>query len=886
MNLTPGTRLGPYEILSPLGAGGMGEVYRARDTRLGREVAIKSLPADFAQDAERLARFEREARLLATLNHPNIAGIHGLEDVGGTRYLVLEFVDGETLAARIARGAMPLDETLEIAGQIASGVEAAHESGVIHRDLKPGNVIITPSGQAKVLDFGLATSSGATAPGSNPNLSHSPTVTNQATRAGVILGTAAYMSPEQARGKVVDRRTDIWSFGCIVYECLTGRQLYQGETVSDLIARILEREPDWSALPANTPARLRELLKRCLQKDPRERLRDMGDARLELETIAKGGSAAAVATGASAGPGVGRRRMWFVVVAVAIATAIVTSLLTHGGNAPAPGFEFTLVPPDGYTFALPANPAVSPDGKTVVCSLQDSTANTFLAVRRLDRDEFRVLPGTSGASYPFWSPDGQNIAFYAPGKLMRVALDGSTPVALADAPDGRCGSWSKDGTIVFAPTSSGPCFKVSASGGKPVQVTTLDAGRGEVGQRYPVFLRDQEHFLYIAMCRDGKKWLCVGDVNGGASRALKTVETCSVPTTPGWLATVENHRVLVQQFDEDSFKFEDDPREIAQCGSWDKIGDPNLAADAHGTIVYQRELVQPGWLRWYDVTTHSLGPRIRMLDTPIEAALAPDQRHLAVTMGADHDLWLVDLEQPVPTRLTFFKVPQLGGLYQISWSNDSKRIAYALEATKTNDVIHVYSTATSSDTTLFPAPGMFATPAGWTPDGTIMAALCSDSTGNFDPWVIPVAGTGKPAPLARTPEFESTASLSPDGRWLALTVAGNSTSITIRSFPRNGSRFEPTIGGELTSYFNPIWSADSRAVIAQDVRGRVIEVPVSFEGGFRQGTPKVLFTLAHGQRLVTRVYDGRRLMILENEQVPNPAPLRVLTQWPRRLTAH
>ncbi|HKW14238.1 MAG TPA: serine/threonine-protein kinase, partial [Candidatus Krumholzibacteria bacterium] len=283
MSLSPGTRLGSYEVLSHLGAGGMGEVYRARDTRLGRDVAIKTLPEEFAQDVERLSRFEREARVLASLTHSNIAAIHGVEEVEARRYLVLEFVDGETLAQRLSRGPLPVDEAIDICRDIAAGVEAAHENGVVHRDLKPGNIIITPSGQVKVLDFGLATASGATATGSNPNLSHSPTMTHQATRAGVILGTAAYMSPEQARGRVVDRRTDIWSFGCVLFECLTGRALFEGETVSDLIARILEREPDWSALPASTPPRVRELLKKCLRKDPKERLRDIGDARLELQ---------------------------------------------------------------------------------------------------------------------------------------------------------------------------------------------------------------------------------------------------------------------------------------------------------------------------------------------------------------------------------------------------------------------------------------------------------------------------------------------------------------------------------------------------------------------------------------------------------------------------
>jgi tRNA A-37 threonylcarbamoyl transferase component Bud32/Tol biopolymer transport system component len=864
----------------------MGEVFRARDTRLGRDVAIKSLPVEFAQDPERLARFEREARLLATLNHPNVAGIHGIEEAGGARYLVLEFVDGETLAARLTRGALPLDEAIAIATQIASGVEAAHESGVIHRDLKPGNVIITPGGQVKVLDFGLATSSGASASGSDLNLSHSPTLTNQATRAGVILGTAAYMSPEQARGKAVDRRTDIWSFGCVLYECLTGRQLYQGETVSDLIARILEREPDWSALPANTPSRLRELLKRCLRKDPKERLRDIGDARIELEEIARGGGETVASTASVRRQG-SRTRVWVALTGVAMAAAALTAVFMHGrASAPSPAFEFTLEPPAGHTFVLPANPVVSPDGRSVACCVQDSAGLASLAVRPLDRDEIRIVPGTDGATYPFWSPDSRSIAVFAGGKLLRIRLDGSAPVALADAVDGRCGSWSTDGVIVFVPTSSGPIFKVPATGGSAVQITTLDRGRGEVGHRYPALLRDGRHFLYVSLARDGKRWLCVGDVNGGKSRALRVVENTAVPASPGWVATVAKQKVLVQRFNEGSLSLQGEPIEIAQCGAWNKLGDSNLGVDGRGTIVYQRELKRRGWLRWYDVGTHSLGPRLRELDTPQEAALAPDQRHVAVQMGGEHDLWLVDLAQPVPTRLTFFNIPQLGGLYSLVWSPDSKQIGYSMETATSTDVMHAYSIASSTDTTMFTPPGLFTTPCGWTSDGRLMAALCSDSTGNFDPWVVPVRDPGKATIYQATPDFEYGGSLSLDGRWFACQIAGpGKARIQILSFPHPGSRFQLTFDTDLPPYGVPFWSADGRSLVVVDAHSRVLAVPVTIEGGFRQGEPRVLFTLGPGQGLPRQTSDLRRFLVIESERLSNPSPLAVLTGWQERVAS-
>ena len=882
MTLAAGTKLGPYQIVSRLGAGGMGEVYRARDARLDRDVAIKALPDAFAKDPERLSRFEREAKLLASLSHPNIAGILGLEEARGARYLVLELVDGETLAERLARGALSLADTLDLGRQVAAALEAAHERGIVHRDLKPGNIMFTSSGDAKVLDFGLAKGGAGVSTGSDPNLTASPTVTHSPTQAGVILGTAAYMSPEQARGKTVDRRTDIWSRGCVLFECLSGRSAFAGETVSDMVARILEREPDWKVLPASTPPRMVELLKRCLRKDARERQRDAGDVRLELDEIARGGGVQAAATVSATGARTPRWRVAALAGVVAAVAAVTTgALMRGGGHDTQPAFEFTLEPPPGCQFQLPAGPALSPDASTLVCGVIDSAGVPFLAVRKLDRDEFRILPGTEVASLPFWSPDGRSIGFFGNGKMRRMGLDGSTPVTLADANDGRGGSWSKDGTIVFVPSASGPVFKVSAGGGNAAQVTTLNKGRGEVGHRYPVLLRDGKHFLYVSICRDGKNWICVGDVDGGESRALRTSETCARPSVAGWIATVEKRRVLVQRFNEDALEFEGEPREIAQCGAWEKIGDANLGVDDQGTVVYQRPAQLRGWAHWYDVTTRKLGPRLREFDTPTDLALAPDQQHIAVTMGAEGDLWFVDLEHPVPARLTFFAPPRLGSLYNSTWSSDSKRIAYTLNMA--SDVIHIYSTETSTDTTLFTAPGLFAAPCGWTPDGRTLAVLCSDSTGEWDPWVVPVDDPGKAALYQKTPGDEVSGTLSPDGRWLACaTAVGEKVQLRILSFPRPGARFQLALDDDIIP-FGPWWSSDGRTLMVQDTKSHVIAIPVSFDGGFRQGESRVLFTVASNYAFFRQTPDLKRFLIGVADQPENPAPLRVLTSWPRRV---
>ena len=523
MSLVPGTRLGPYEITGQIGAGGMGEVYRATDPNLGRQVAIKVLPDAIAHDPERVARFEREARTLATLNHPNIAIVHGFEKGDGLRALVMELVEGPTLADRIAQGPIRLDEALPIAKQIAEALEAAHEQGIIHRDLKPANVKVRPDGIVKVLDFGLAKAMEPTS-AIPPNVSQSSTVTTPAmTQAGVILGTAAYMAPEQARGRAVDKRTDIWAFGCVLYEMLTGRPAFAGETKPDTLAGVLVHEADWRRLPASTPAVIRRLLGRCLEKDAKRRLRDIGDARIELED--------ALAPGMNEPPVVEReadprgRWRWAVTAAILVATTAVGlwAWMNHrsgGDTRPAVTRLTVTLPPDQEldigSEEMPI--AISPDGRRLAY-VAYSAGRRQLFLRNLDAFEARLIAGTEGAQYPFFSPDGRAVAFFADGKLKRVSLEGGSPVTVCDAPViGRGGAWSADGTIVFDPGVSG-LMQVPAAGGRPERLTSQDPQMDARNLEWPQFLPG-DRALLATIGRNAESTLAVLSLDEGTWQQL------------------------------------------------------------------------------------------------------------------------------------------------------------------------------------------------------------------------------------------------------------------------------------------------------------------------------------------------------------------------------
>ncbi len=504
MPIQPGDRVGPYEITAPIGAGGMGEVYRAKDTKLNRDVAIKVLPEAFAADADRLARFTREAQVLASLNHPSIAAIYGIEESGpstgsgpGVRALVMELVEGEDLSAHIARGPIALVEALPIAKQLADALEAAHEQGIIHRDLKPANIKVRPDGTVKVLDFGLAKAMDP-AGASSADAMNSPTLTARATQMGMILGTAAYMAPEQAKGKAVDKRADIWAFGVVLYEMLTGRRAFEGEDVSTTLAAVLMKDPEWAALPGDLPPALRVLIRRCLERDPKARVRDIGEARLLLSNpdAMRAGPALETPSVASARTS---RLPWFVAGSGVLAAVFFGALWMTRSGAPVAGerIEASLAPPPGH--AVGSAFALSPDGRRLVMeAVTGDTGATSLWLRDLASSAATKLPGTDGGTLPFWSPAGTEIAFFAEGKLKKTDLQGSPPQVICEAPTPRGGTWGSGGTIVFAGSARAGLERVEAGGGKPVTLTTLDEARHEKSHRWPVYLPDGKHLLFVA----------------------------------------------------------------------------------------------------------------------------------------------------------------------------------------------------------------------------------------------------------------------------------------------------------------------------------------------------------------------------------------------------
>ncbi len=851
MSLTPGTRLGSYEIIAPLGAGGMGEVYRAKDTNLNRDVALKTLPESFALDVDRVARFKREAQVLASLNHPNIAVIYGIEG----HAIVMELIEGDDLSTLIARGPLALADVAAIGKQIADALETAHEAGVVHRDLKPANIKVRADGSVKVLDFGLARTMEFGS--SSSDLANSPTLTAHATQLGVILGTAAYMSPEQAKGKAADRRADVWAFGVVLFEMITGQQLFQGDSAPEVMASVMKEEPDWSRLPANLPVPMRRLLRRCLEKDPKKRLSSMNDARLELGEP----------EGAPAEMPVARKssRVWLAATAlISVTLTALVFLFVVPALRPARVIEPTrvsVVAPPGVNLLFDAaESSISPDGRAIVMTGADASGSTKLWVRPLNALTAHPLAGTDGGKVPFWSPDSTQIGFFTlDGKLKKIPVAGGTVEILCDAPDGRGGTWAKGDVIVFSPSSAGALLQVSANGGDTKPATTLVGA--ETGHRFPWFLPDGRHFLFVALPQKSQRYdLFVGSLDGGAPKLIGTPESAAVYAEPGYLLFARKNTLLAQAFDARTLNVSGEPTSIGDAPAATGglyVGGRPVSVSSTGVLEYLGDRLPDTTLQWFDRSGRPGGTLAAPAGRYQGVEFAPNGRRVALARfesQSSSDLWIVDIERGDSTRFT----SALGANYNPIWSFDGSQILFAADRKASRDLWIKPSSGATEEVPFFESAAMFKDPRSWSRDGKTIIFDQLDARTNNDIWMISTGGERVPQPYLRTSFNESFGALSPDGRWLAyVSDESGRNEVYVDSFPIPRGRRRVTDTGAVFVW----WRTDGRelGMISADRRTFLV-ADVTPGAEFKAGPARPLVVFPKATVYVSPTPDFQRLL--------------------------
>jgi serine/threonine-protein kinase len=903
--LGPGTRLGAYEILSLLGSGGMGEVYRARDLRLNRDVAIKVLLADVATDADRLARFSREAQVLASLNHPNIAHIHGLEEWSNAPALVMEIVEGATLSDRIEQGPIPVADTLLMARQIADALEAAHEQGIIHRDLKPANIKVRDDGAVKILDFGLAK---ALDPVSTPNLSatRSPTLSIHATQAGIILGTAAYMSPEQARGKPVDKRTDIWAFGCVVYEMLTGRRAFPGDDVTDTIVAVVSKEPAWEALPRGA-SRLRPLIERCLKKDPRARLRDIGEARLQIDDVLAAADGDAAPTTQPPSRSARSTRQRFVALAAGVAIAAAAAVGTWAVVRSRPTVrsqpvQFEIVPPASQPLSLSGpdrDIAISRDGRLIV--YRAGASSVQLMVRAIDQLEPQpIAAGTGALRSPFISPDGRWVGFFAAGALHKVSVSGGSPISLCVVRGGalRGASWGANDTIVFASTDpTTGLMRVSAGGGEATVLTKPDLAR-EGDHVAPSFLPDGRAVLFTILSHDSAaaNQIALLDLDSGEQKTLIRGGSQAEYVAPasgriGYLVYGVAGTLRAVRFDPTRREVLGDPvpaleRVLTAAAS----GSANYSVAGNGTLVYVPGTstgvanAQTRPLVWVDRQGREepVGAPSRAY---VAARLSPDGTRIALDIrGEESDIWIWDIARRTPMRLTFD-----AGVDQYPlWTPDSRRIIFSSSRSGTPNLYWQLADGTGTPERLTTSPNL-QTPSAITRDGMQVVFMEPSPKTLLDLMVLSLGPPREAKPLVTTPFSEGNAAISPDGRWIAYqSNESGLDQVFVRPFPDvDKGRWQVS---NMTGS-RPVWAMNGRELYYLEGNNAMVAVPIQTAGSsFSFGNPVRLFEGRYFAGPAGRLYDvgrdGRFLMIKEfvvTDQNARQAGMVVVLNWAEEL---
>jgi len=881
----PGDHISHYQILEPIGKGGMGEVYRAKDTKLGRDVAIKVLPEEFARDEERLRRFQREAMVLASLNHPNIAGIHGLEESDGVKALALELVEGPTLAERIAEGPIPVDEAVAIARQIAEALEAGHEAGIVHRDLKPANIKLKEDGTVKVLDYGLAKAFEGEGAGDDGDLSQSPTLTRQGTQVGVILGTAAYMSPEQAKGKRVDKRADIFAFGAVLYEMLTGKKAFRGEDVSETLAAVIRAEPDWSELP-RVPASVDVLLRRCLDKDAKQRLRDIGEARIALEST----------DADTAEPSAASQSNKYAWAGVALVLGLAAGLALKSSTPdvvrePRPVVRFDVRVPDSPNGHLATVLALTPDGARLVFA-RASGETQQLHVRELASEVLAPIPGTDGGNQPFLSPDGEWLGFHANGQLKKVRLSGGPTAVLCELKSINGATWADDDRIVFA--SDDALWAVPAAGGTPQRLTAEAPARIPA---WPDVLPGSGAVLFAetvggantarsvpggGVTAEDHTRVSVVSLGSGDERVL--VENALQPrfVPPAHLLFVRDETLWVVPFDPDSLELTGEPVPVFE------------GVHAHGSHEGAQYAVSPNGSLAYSsgagLGSESATGRLVFVDragveTPLPhepgffylPRLSPDNEKLALSDGtmSAWDVWVLDVERPGRTRLTF---DILGD--QPAWTPDGRRIAYASRATGVDELFWMPADANGEPEQLLERPSSNQRAYGFHPNGKAILFQERVTFENRDIWTMTLGED--PRPFVASEFNELAADFSPDGHWVVyVSNRTGRNEVYVTSYPEPGAAFSVSSNGGT----EPAWSPVGGELFFRN-GDRMIAVPIQLEPELRIGTPVRLFEGPYDRQQFGRNYDvtrdGRRFLMIKSESDPT-AQIHVVLNWIQEL---
>jgi eukaryotic-like serine/threonine-protein kinase len=865
MSLTSGERLGPYEIIEPAGAGGMGEVYRARDTRLNRDVAVKTVKGPFTE------RFEREAHAISSLNHPHICTLYDVGQHEGSGYLVMEYIEGKPVA-----GPLPVEQAVAYGIEICEALHAAHRKGIVHRDLKPANILVTKQG-VKLLDFGLAKlgAAGGNRSGAVSESAEQATVA-ALTGAHTVVGTPQYMAPEQIEGKEVDARTDIFAFGCVLYELLTGHRAFEGKTSSSVMASVLATTPrPIEQLVPLTPPALERIVSRCLAKDPDDRWQTARDVMAELQWVAQGGSRVglpAIVTG--------RRKTREGLAWAACAVATVTAAgfaVAWMRRAPEPPqiVRFPLPTPDGLS--NPSPPEVSPDGRTIAFAAADSEGKQLIWIRPLDSLEAHPLAGTDGVLRPFWSPDSRSLAFMAGGKLKKVEISGGPPQTICDAPTGADGSWSPEGVILFDGRGNDPIWRVSAAGGIAKPEVASDQAKGRAAAGWPVFLPDGRHYLYASFPATGdEQTLMVGSLDSTEASALFKTNSRVGYAEPGYLLYVRENTLVAQRFDARSLKLQGEAVPVGEGLGVDSVGLASFSTSRNGVLAFRAGDVQGRRLVWFDRNGKET-PAIDAVGDYRDASISPDGKRVVFDASATQsigDLWIRDLERGVTSRFTFETAAELDP----QWSPDGRRIVYTSRAKGPGDLYVKDASGTREAEPLLVTPDVKMV-SDWSRDGAYILYSDQATDTGWDVWALPMVGDKKPFPVVKTKFTELFATFSPDGKYVAyFSNESGRMEVYVQEFPEARNKWQvSTSGGN-----QPFWRGDGRELFYR-AGSRLMAVPITTGANFSIGTPAELFQAPFANILTRSLYhptpDGQRFLVVASLSRESVRPASVVLNW-------